>query len=122
VKQNGMTCQRKQTPDVKCDAVENSGPWSAGFVYFRGRLGGAVISNRVPASFAVTCSPDNSTTTATKAFGWFVISAKTRSRGPRLDALEDEWCASLGALYSALMLKVRFIHSLYQCRLSRCFA
>jgi ribonuclease P protein component len=86
VKREGIT-QRGKFLMFNTMSVENSGPWRAGFVT-SGRLGGAVIRNRVRRRLREIVRRHQHDL---RQGVWFVIIARYEAATATYDALEDEW-------------------------------
>src|SRR5207249_8458730 len=86
VKQNGIT-QRGRLLMLNVMPVESSGPWRAGFVT-SGRLGGAVVRNRVRRRLREIVRRHQR---ELQQAVWFVIIARYEAATATYDALEDEW-------------------------------
>jgi len=86
VKQRGTT-QRGKFLILNVMPVESSGPWRAGFVT-SGRLGGAVVRNRVRRRLREIVRRHQH---ELQQAVWFVIIARYEAATATYDALEDEW-------------------------------
>jgi ribonuclease P protein component len=86
VKREGIT-QRGKFLMFNTMPVENSGPWRAGFVT-SGRLGGAVIRNRVRRRLREIVRRHQH---ELRQGIWFVIIARHKAATANYGALEDEW-------------------------------
>jgi ribonuclease P protein component len=86
VKQNGIT-QRGKHLMLNAMPVENSPSWRAGFIT-SGRLGGAVVRNRVRRRLREIVRRHQQ---ELREGVWFVIIARHEASTASYDALEDEW-------------------------------
>ena len=86
VKRNGIT-QRGKLLILNVMPMEDSGPWRAGFVT-SGRLGGAVIRNRVRRRLREIVRRHQN---EVRQGIWFVIIARHEAATASYGALEDEW-------------------------------
>ena len=86
VKQNGIT-QRGRLLMLNAMPVENSGPWRGGFVT-SGRLGGAVVRNRVRRRLREIVRQHQH---ELRAGFCFVLIAKNAAANANYRSLEDEW-------------------------------
>jgi len=86
VEQKGLT-QRGRLLMLNAMAVEDSGPWRAGFVT-SGRLGGAVVRNRVRRRLREIVRRQQH---GLRQGVWFVIIARHEAATASYGALEDEW-------------------------------
>jgi ribonuclease P protein component len=86
VKRDGIT-QRGKLLTLSLMAIENSGPWRAGFVT-SGRIGGAVVRNRVRRRLREIVRRHQY---ELRQGFWFVVIARHEAATATYVALEDEW-------------------------------
>jgi len=86
VKRNGIT-QRGKLLMLNAMPIENSDTWRAGFVT-SGRLGGAVIRNRVRRRLREIVRRHQH---ELRQSVWFIIIARHEAAAATYGALEDEW-------------------------------
>jgi ribonuclease P protein component len=91
VKQHGTT-QRGELLILNVMSVESSGPWRAGFIT-SGRLGGAVVRNRVRRRLREIVRRHQQ---ELRQGVWLVIIARHEAATASYRALEDEWLRLAG--------------------------